>query len=203
MFVRVCSVIVLVQCGIIPVGRQLSCQYIIGEGELVIAESSTRRDVASWSSRREFSAGRSRSGCGCSVGRDLSPSAWTFLLCCAFSSLSSLCRSLSFSSWRASLAPAWRNRSSSLCNLSSSRSLRISSSSLCILARMAEGFPSWLACWPSWLFLVVTIVARSISAPRWAPKCYRTGSVGSSNNNISSCWFTDCSKICSLVYQML
>jgi len=35
-FVRVCSAIVLVQCGIIPVGRQLGCQYIIGEGELVI-----------------------------------------------------------------------------------------------------------------------------------------------------------------------
>ena len=36
MFIRVCSAIVLVQRGIIPVGRQLGCQYVIGERELVI-----------------------------------------------------------------------------------------------------------------------------------------------------------------------
>jgi len=164
--------------GLFQLGGNLVASISSVKGNWWSAESSTRRDVASWSSWWEFSAGRSRwgsflsrSGCGCSVGRDLSPSAWMFLLCCAFSILSSLYQSLSFSSRRASLAPAWRSRSSSLCNLSSSRSLRISSSSLRISARMVEGSPSWLTCWPSWLFLVVTIVARSISAPRWAPKC--------------------------------
>ena len=34
--VRVCSAIIHVQRGIIPVRRQLGCQYVIGEGKLVI-----------------------------------------------------------------------------------------------------------------------------------------------------------------------
>ena len=59
-----------------------------------------------------------------------------------------------------------------------------------------RSFLPGLSYWLSWLFLVVTIIARSISAPRWTLVSYHKGPVGSSNNNI----FQGCS---SFVFQSL
>jgi len=192
--------------GLFQLGGNLVASISSMKGNWWFAESSTCRDVVSWSSQRETSTWHSRRGSsllrpgyGCWSGQELSTSAWTFLLCCTFLILLSLCHSLSFSSRRASWTPAWRNRSSSLYNLSSSHSFRIISSSLRISTRTAKEFPSWLTSWLSCLFLVVTIAARSISAPRWALKCYRKGLVGSSNNNV----FCGCYLIASVVASFL
>jgi len=146
--------------GLFQLGGNLVASISSVKGNWWSAESSTCLDVASRSSRRETSTWRYRRGssllrpgCCCSSGRELSPSAWTFLLCCAFSILSSI------------LLPLVRSG----CCCSSGRELSPSAWTflLCwaflILSSilLLEGImgPSWLTGSLSWLFLVVTIAA--------------------------------------------